>query len=78
MSVATEMNIRILAGSKLFIELDVIRDIKFLKIMFHRMLLRITNGANSYVDYATREFPIRGIADPVPPVNARQVLQRAP
>ena len=47
-------------------ELDVIRDIKLLKIMFHRMLLRIINGGDTYYDYATRGFPIRALADPVP------------
>ncbi len=40
-------------------ELDVIRDIKVLKIMFHRILLRIVNGADSYHEYATPGFPIR-------------------
>ncbi len=48
-------------------ELDVIRDIKLLKIMFHRMLLRTVNGADCYTDYATPGFPIRKLAEPVPP-----------
>jgi hypothetical protein len=52
-------------------ELDVIRDIKLLKVMFHRMLLRIINGADSYHDYATPGFPIRKLADPVPPACAK-------
>jgi hypothetical protein len=47
-------------------ELEVIRDIKLLKVMFHRMLLRIINGADSYHDYATPGFPIRKLAEPVP------------
>jgi hypothetical protein len=51
-------------------ELDVIRDIKLLKVMFHRMLLRIINGADTYHDYATPEFPIRKLADPVPPARS--------
>ncbi len=50
-------------------ELDVIRDIKLLKVMFHRMLLRIINGAETYLDYATPGFPIRKLADPVPSQN---------
>jgi hypothetical protein len=50
-------------------ELDVIRDIKLLKVMFHRLLLRMTNGADSYLDYATPGFPIRRLADPVPSVG---------
>ncbi|MGZ5880340.1 MAG: hypothetical protein ACXWJO_01175 [Xanthobacteraceae bacterium] len=52
-------------------ELDVIRDIKLLKIMFHRMLLRIINGADTYHDYATPGFPIRKLADPVPPAGSK-------
>jgi len=52
-------------------ELDVIRDIKLLKIMFHRTfnrtLLRTVNGADCYTDYATPGFPIRKLAEPVPP-----------
>ncbi len=47
-------------------ELEVIRDIKLLKVMFHRMVLRIINGADTYRDYATQGFPIRKLADPVP------------
>jgi hypothetical protein len=52
-------------------ELDVIRDIKLLKVMFHRMVLRISNGADTYHDYATPGFPIRKLADPVPPASAK-------
>ena len=51
-------------------ELDVIRDIKLLKVMFHRMLLRIINGADTYHDYATPGLPIRKLADPVPPARS--------
>jgi hypothetical protein len=51
-------------------ELDVIRDIKLLKVMFHRMALRIINGADTYHDYATPGFPIRKLADPVPPASS--------
>lgn len=47
-------------------ELETIRDIKLLKVMFHRMVLRIINGADTYRDYATQGFPIRKLADPVP------------
>ena len=53
-------------------ELEVIRDIKLLKVMFHRILLRIVNGADTYLDYATPGFPIRKLADPVPPQNVGQ------
>jgi hypothetical protein len=51
-------------------ELDVIRDIKLLKVMFHRMLLRMINGADTYHDYATPGFPVRKLADPVPPARS--------
>lgn len=52
-------------------ELDVIRDIKLLNVMFHRMLLRIINGADTYHDYATSGFPIRKLVDPVPPAGSK-------
>jgi hypothetical protein len=52
-------------------ELEVIRDIKLLKVMFHRTLLRVVDGADSYHDYATPGFPIRKLADPVPPAEAK-------
>jgi hypothetical protein len=52
-------------------ELDVIRDIKLLKVMLHRMVLRIINGADTYHDYATPGFPIRKLADPVPPASSK-------
>jgi len=51
--------------------LEVIRDIKLLNVMFHRMLLRIVNGADTYQDYATPGFPIRKLADPVPPAQSK-------
>jgi hypothetical protein len=51
-------------------ELDAIRDIELLKVMFHRMLLRMLNGADSYIDYVTPGFPIRKLAEPVPTSNA--------
>jgi hypothetical protein len=47
-------------------ELDVIRDIKLLKVMFHRMLLRMVNGADCYTDYVTPAFPIRQLTEQVP------------
>jgi hypothetical protein len=52
-------------------ELEVIRDIKLLKVMFHRMLLRIINGADTYHDYVTPGFAIRKLADPVPPAQTK-------
>jgi hypothetical protein len=50
-------------------ELALIRDIKLLKVIFHRMLLRITNGGDNYFDYANPGFPIRDLGTPVPPGN---------
>jgi hypothetical protein len=40
-----------------------------LKVMLHRLLLRMLNGADSYNDYVTPGFPIRKLAEPVPPQN---------
>ena len=48
-------------------ELALIRDVKLLKIIFHRLLLRITDGCVSYADYASLNFPIRSLETPVPP-----------
>lgn len=50
---------------------EAIRDIKLLKVMFHRMVLRIVNGADSYRDYATLDFPTRRLAEPVPPAQTQ-------
>lgn len=50
-------------------ELSLIRDIKLLKVIFHRMLLRITNASDSYIDYATPGFPVRTLDTPVPSVD---------
>jgi hypothetical protein len=47
--------------------LDAIRDMKLLNVLFHRLLLRITNAADRYFDYVTPGFPIRRLEDPVPP-----------
>jgi hypothetical protein len=50
-------------------ELEAIRDMKLLNVLFHRMLLRITNAADYYYDYCTPGFPIRNLRDPVPPIS---------
>jgi hypothetical protein len=47
-------------------ELEAIRDMKLLKVLFHRMLLQITNAADTYFDYCTPGFPIRNLREPVP------------
>ena len=50
-------------------ELALIRDVKLLKIIFHRLLLRITNSSESYLDYASPDFPIRSLNTPIPPTG---------
>jgi hypothetical protein len=49
-------------------ELAAIRDMKLLRGLFHRMLLRISNAADSYVDYASLNNPCRRLEEPVPPM----------
>ncbi len=49
-------------------ELKVIRDTKLLRVLFHRILLRMTNASGTYHDYCTPGFPIRNLHDPVPPL----------
>ncbi|MGH7084046.1 MAG: hypothetical protein ACREFN_03555, partial [Acetobacteraceae bacterium] len=47
-------------------QLGAIRDTKLLRGIFDRMLLRITNGSDTYHDYASLNFPIRNLSDAVP------------
>jgi hypothetical protein len=49
-------------------ELETIRDMKLLMVLFHRMLLAITGAADFYLDYASPGVPIRPLKDRVPPV----------
>jgi len=44
----------------------MIRDVKLLKVLFHRMLLKIVDGSDQYFDYASLDFPLRRLSDPVP------------
>jgi hypothetical protein len=46
--------------------LDAVRDMKLLNVLFHRLLLRITNASDNYFDYVTPGFPIRNLKEPVP------------
>ena len=46
--------------------LDVIRDFKLLRMVFHRILLRVTDASDSYFDYCTLGFPERRLHDPIP------------
>jgi hypothetical protein len=43
----------------------IIRETKLLKLIFHRILLKITNGSDTYRDYYSLKFPIRRLEDPV-------------
>ena len=45
-------------------ELSLIQDNNLLRMVFHRMLLRITNASSSYFDYATPGFPIKPLTEP--------------
>jgi hypothetical protein len=45
-------------------ELAAIREMKLLRGLFNRMLLRITNGADSYVDYVSPNHPHRSLKEP--------------
>lgn len=47
-------------------ELEAIRDMKLLMVLFHRLLLSITNAADEYIDYASSGLPTRRLKDPVP------------
>jgi hypothetical protein len=50
----------ILTGS----ELEAIQDTKFLRGLFDRMLLKLVDASDGYIDYASLHFPIRPLADP--------------
>jgi hypothetical protein len=47
-------------------ELAAIRDMKLLKGLLHRMLLRIAAAADLYIDYASPGHPYRGLEVPPP------------
>jgi hypothetical protein len=49
-------------------ELEAIRDMKLLMVLFHRMLLAITGAADCYNDYASPGIPMRPLKDLVPSV----------
>ena len=49
-------------------ELETIREMKLLMVLFHRMLLAITGAADFYLGYASPGIPIRPLKEPVPPV----------
>ena len=47
-------------------ELAAIRDMKLLKGLFGRLLLRITNAADQYIDYTSPHFEYRSLASAPP------------
>ncbi|MGM4922583.1 hypothetical protein AB8A31_06730 [Tardiphaga sp. 804_B3_N1_9] len=49
-------------------ELEAIRDAQYLHGLFDRMLLKLVNASDSYIDYSTPKHPIRPLAEaPTPP-----------
>jgi hypothetical protein len=47
-------------------ELAAIRDMKLLRGLFHRMLLRMANAADLYIDYVSPDNPYRRLEEPPP------------
>lgn len=47
-------------------EREVIRDSYLLRVLFHRMILKIVNGSDRYYDYASQGHPLRNLHVPVP------------
>ncbi len=52
-------------GSEAEEDVDLIRDIKILRLRFHRMLLSITKASDFYYDYFSLGRPIRKLAEPI-------------
>jgi hypothetical protein len=48
------------------VDIEWIRDLKLLRILFHRVLLAMTQANEEYYDYFTVENPIRKVKEPVP------------
>lgn len=46
--------------------MEFIRDTKILRIMLFRIILRITNGGDKYIDYFTYHHPVRNVGDAIP------------
>jgi hypothetical protein len=47
-------------------ELAAIRDIKLLKVLFHRLLLGCTKASDFYIDYVSVGHPYRRLSEPIP------------
>ena len=43
----------------------IIRETKLLRLIFHRILLKVTSGSDTYRDYYSLKFPIRRLEEPV-------------
>lgn len=46
-------------------EIQLIREIIMLKVIFHRVLLRIVGGGDYYIDYYSIKFPIKFLSDSI-------------
>ncbi|MGM0953606.1 MAG: hypothetical protein ACQEW7_11585 [Pseudomonadota bacterium] len=46
-------------------EIKLIREIKVLKVMFHRVFLKIVNGGDHYIDYYSIGFPIKKLKESI-------------
>lgn len=53
---------------------EIIRDTHLMRIVFHRMILRIVNGSEAYYDYASppagKFFPVLSLGKPSPSRSA--------
>ncbi len=47
------------------VDVEWIRDLKIMRIRFHRILLSITNASDSYYDYFTLHHPVRKVEEPI-------------
>jgi len=48
------------------VDVEWVRDLKLLRIRFHRIFLAMTGANDEYYDYFTLDHPIRQIKEPVP------------
>lgn len=47
-------------------QINLIRGNKVLRVMLDRMILKMTNASDYYVDYYSYGFPVRALTDPIP------------
>lgn len=43
-----------------------LRETKVLRVLLNRIVLRLTDGSDHYIDYYSYNFPIRALSDPIP------------